>query len=315
MKLESPFSLAEIASLLGLPHKGESDLSITGINEIHRHSKGDLIFVDYHKYYDQALNSQATAVLIDREVDFPPEKGIIISENPFRDFNFLLNYFNPFEFPPSEKGENIKVGKNSKIHPSVSIGNNVSIGENTMIFPNVVIHDDVSIGDRVIIQSGTVIGSMGFYYKNREKYYDRLLSSGKVEIESKVEIGANCTIDRGVTAETLIGEGSKIDNQVQIGHDSIIGKHCLIAAQSGIAGCVTIGDHCTLWGQVGIASGINIGGHSVIGAKSGVSKSLKGGATYIGVPAANIKVKYKEQAFLKKMLRAEGNKSEQHGER
>jgi len=308
MKFEKSYTIAEIASLLGLSYKGSENIQISGINEIHRHNPGDLVFVDFHKYYDRALNSNAAAVIIDQEVSFPAEKGIIISKNPFRDFNFLLNYFKPFQFPDLQKEADCRIGANSQIHSSVSIGKNVTIGRNCLIFPNVSILDDVEIGDQVIIQSGSVIGSMGFYYKNRKSHYERLFSVGKVIIENEVEIGSNCSIDRGVTAATVIGEGSKIDNLVQIGHDSIIGKHCILAAQSGIAGCVTIEDYCTIWGQVGIASGLHIGKKSIIGAQSGVSKSLKGEKTYVGTPAEEIDLKYREQVLLRKMRHSEHKK-------
>ena len=215
MKFDKKYSLSQISALLELPFVGDPNLAVEGINEIHRVEQGDLVFVDYFKYYDRALNSPASVILIDQEVEVPDQKGLIISENPFRDFNYLLNYFRPFEFSVNSR-EQFQHGKNCQIHESVTIGKNVVIGDNVIIFPNVSILDNVEIGNDVIIQSGTVIGSMGFYYKKRETHYDRLNSCGKVIIEDRVELGSNCTIDRGVTAETIIKEGCKIDNLVQI---------------------------------------------------------------------------------------------------
>ena len=301
MKLDRTHSLKEIADLLDFPFEGKADLSIDGINEIHRVEVGDIVFVDHPKYYDKALNSSATVVLINKNVDVPEGKGIIICEDPFKSFNFLLNYFNPFTFEEEQQDPSADIGKNCRIHKSVAIGNNVKIGSNTIIFPNVTILNDVTIGNNVIIQSGSVIGGFGFYYKNRGDYYDRLNSCGSVSIENNVEIGANCTIDKGVTASTLIGEGTKIDNLVQIGHDTIIGKKCLIAAQSGIAGCVVIGDEVTIWGQVGIASGVSIGNKTVLYAQSGVGKSLEGNKVYLGSPVDESRSKFKEMALVRRL--------------
>lgn len=301
MKLNKKHSLEEISKLLSSPFKGDDTVTVTGINEIHRVEIGDIVFVDHPKYYDKALNSLATVVLINKEVDFPKGKGIIICEDPFKSFNFLLNFFNPFSFPEFHQHPNTIIGTNTKIHSSVSIGNNVKIGNNTLIFPNVSIGDDIEIGNNVIIQSGTVIGSFGFYYKNREDHFERLKSAGKVIIEDFVEIGANCTIDKGVTAETRIGKNTVIDNLVQIGHDTIIGNKCLIAAGTGIAGCITIGNAVTIWGQVGMSSGISIGDKAVIQGQTGVTKSIEGGKVYFGTPVEESRAKLKEMALIRRL--------------
>lgn len=301
MKLDRSHSIQEIAELLNAPFAGNEKVVIKGINEIHRVEEGDIAFVDHPKYYGKALESKASVVLINKEVEVPEGKAIIICEDPFKSFNFILNYFNPFQFATQQQDPEVEIGLNTRIHPSVAIGRNVKIGSNTMIFPNVSILDDVTIGNNVIIQSGCVIGSFGFYYKKRPEFYDRLNSCGGVIIEDHVEIGANCTIDKGVTANTVIGEGTKIDNLVQIGHDTSIGKKCLIAAQSGIAGCVNIGNEVTIWGQVGIASGISIGDRTTLYAQSGVGKSLEGDKVYLGSPVEESRTKFREIALLKKL--------------
>ena len=300
MKLGKTYTLSAIAALLDYPFKGNENLSVTGINEIHRVEDGDIVFVDHPKYYDKALNCSASVVLINKEVEVPEGKGIIICDDPFRSFNFILNYFNPYTFS-EEQQEPAEIGTGTKIHPSVTIGKNVKIGKNCLIFPNVSVLNDVTIEDNVIVQSGTILGSFGFYYKNRGTHFDRLNSNGSVLIEKNVEIGANCTIDKGVTAITTIGEGTKIDNLVQIGHDTILGKKCLIAAQVGIAGCVEIGNKVTIWGQVGIASGISIGDKTTLYAQSGVGKTLEGNKTYFGSPVDESKVKFKEMAMVKRL--------------
>lgn len=301
MKFAKSKKLDEIASIIEFPYKGDSELPISGINEIHRVEKGDIAFVDHPKYYNKALNSAATVVLINKEVAVPEGKGIIICDDPFKSFNFLLNYFDPFVFPEFQQHPDTLIGNNTKIHPSVAIGRNVTIGNNTLIYPNVTIGDNITIGDNVIIQPGAVLGSFGFYYKNRPDHFERLNSCGTVVIENDVEIGANCTIDKGVTAETRIGKGTKIDNLVQIGHDTIIGKKCLIAAGCGIAGCITIGNEVTIWGQVGMSSGITIGDNAVIQGQSGVSKSIEGGKVYYGTPVGESRLKLKEMALVRKL--------------
>ena len=301
MKLDRSYSISEIAKLLDAPYSGNEGVEITGINEIHRVEKGDIVFVDHPKYYDKALHSAASVVLINKEVDVPEGKAIVICDDPFSSFNYILNYFNPFELVQEDKATDCQVGEGTKIHPSVIIGKRVKIGKNCLIMPNVSIMNDVEIGDNVIIQSGTVIGSFGFYYKNRTEYFDRLNSCGSVLIEDNVEIGANCTIDRGVTAVTTIGKGTKMDNLIQVGHDTIIGKKCLIASQAGIAGCVNVGNEVTIWGQVGIASGISIGDKTVLYAQSGVGKSLEGNKTYLGSPVDESRAKFKEMALMKRL--------------
>ena len=172
---------------------------------------------------------------------------------------------------------------------------------NCLIHANVSIYDDCVIGDNVTIHSGTILGGDAFYYKKRSAGYDKLVSGGRVIIENNVDIGPGCTIDRGVTGDTTIGEGTKLDNQIQVGHDTVIGRKCLIASQCGIAGCVVIEDEVTLWGQVGVISGITIGKEAVVLAQSGVAGSLPGGKTYFGSPAEEARKKMKQLAGIKQI--------------
>jgi UDP-3-O-[3-hydroxymyristoyl] glucosamine N-acyltransferase len=269
------------------------------MNEIHVVEKGDIVFVDHPKYYDKALESKASIILINKEVNCPPGKALLISEDPFRDFNKLTHHFNPFIAATSVISSSSEIGENTIIQPNVFVGNNVIIGKNCLIHSNVCLYDHTVVGDNVIIHSGTILGADAFYYKNRSEKYDKLVSGGNVLINNNVEIGALCTIDRGVTASTVVGEGSKIDNQVHIGHDTVLGKRCLIASQVGISGCVIIEDFVTIWGQVGVTSGITIGEKAVISAQSGVSKSLEGHKSYFGTPAEDFRKKYKEIASIK----------------
>ncbi|GEQ86246.1 UDP-3-O-(3-hydroxymyristoyl)glucosamine N-acyltransferase [Patiriisocius marinistellae] len=299
MKFRQPQTLQDIATILDCDFVGNADFPVLGMNEIHVVQPGDIVFVDHPKYYDKALQSAATIVLINKKVDCPLGKALLISEEPFNDFNKLTNYFNPFSQARAVIAESATIGKNTVIQPNVFIGNNVTIGSDCLIHSNVAIYDNTVIGNGVTIHAGTVLGGDAFYYKNRPEKFDKLISGGNVIIQDNVDLGALCTIDKGVTASTTIGEGTKIDNQVHVGHDTVIGKRCLIASQVGIAGCVLIEDFVTIWGQVGITSGVTIGEKAVISAQSGVSKSLAGHKSYFGTPADEFRKKYKELASIR----------------
>tara|TARA_R110001632_G_scaffold102664_6_gene211122 strand:+ start:6144 stop:7070 length:927 start_codon:yes stop_codon:yes gene_type:complete len=305
MKFKSTQTLKQISTLIQAKFIGDPEFKITGINEIHVVEAGDIVFVDHPKYYDKALNSKATTVLINKEVDCPAGKALLISDDPFRDFNKLTKHFNPFISSKKSIADSAIIGEGTIIQPNVFVGNNVVIGKNCLIHPNVTIYDNTIIGDGVIIHANTVLGADAFYYKNRPEGFDQLISGGRVVIKNHVDIGASCTIDKGVTGDTTIGEGTKIDNQVHVGHDTIIGKKCLIASQTGIAGCVIIEDEVTLWGQVGTNSGITIGKGAVILGQTGVTKSVSGGKTYFGTPISESREKLKELAYLKRLLREE----------
>tara|TARA_R100000935_G_scaffold1439_1_gene4485 strand:+ start:35573 stop:36508 length:936 start_codon:yes stop_codon:yes gene_type:complete len=299
MKFNTPQTLQDIATILDCDFVGNADFPVLGMNEIHVVQPGDIVFVDHPKYYDKALQSPATIILINKEVACPAGKALLISDDPFRDFNTLTNHFNPFVAATAVIAASAKIGKHTVIQPNVFIGNNVIIGDDCLIHPNVTIYDNTIIGNNVTIHAGTVLGSDAFYYKNRPEKFDKLVSGGNVIIKDNVDLGSLCTIDKGVTASTTIGEGTKIDNQVHIGHDTVIGSRCLIASQVGIAGCVLLEDFVTIWGQVGITSGVTIGEKAVISAQSGVSKSLPGHKSYFGTPADDFRKKYKELASIR----------------
>ena len=301
MKFPRVYTLKEIAQITNTKFVGNENFPVKGINEIHVVEEGDVVFVDHPKYYDKALKSAATIVLINKEVDCPIGKALLISDDPFRDFNKLSTYFKPFQKTNNTIADSAKIGQNTVIQPNVFVGNNVVIGDNCIIHPNVVIYDNCIIGNNVTIHAGSILGADAFYYKNRPTGFDKLISCGRVVIKDHVDIGAACTIDKGVTGDTTIGEGTKIDNQIQIGHDTIIGKKCLIASQTGIAGCCIIEDEVTIWGQVGTNSGITIGKGAVILGQTGVTKSVKGGKSYFGTPITESRQKLKELATLKRL--------------
>ena len=299
MQFQNPQTLKSIAELIGAKMIGDENFPVLGTNEIHMVQNGEIVFVNHPKYYDKALNSPATIILIDKEVEAPEGKALLVSDDPFRDFNKINTHFTRI-YNFSEELHDVEIGEGTKIHSSAVIGDNVKIGKNCIIFPNVVIGDRTEIGDNVIIQSNTVLGGDAFYYRKLNGNFDRLISVGNVVIENNVEIGNGCTIDRGVTASTIIGEGSVLDNQIQIGHDTVIGKKCLIASQCGIAGCCVIEDEVTIWGQVGMASGVRVESGTVLLGKTGVNKDLKKG-TYFGPLAEEFKDYLKKEVKLKNL--------------
>ncbi len=301
MKFPKSYPLKDIAALIDCDYVGDAHFPVSGMNEIHVVEPGDIVFVDHPKYYDKALNSKATVILINKSVDCPTGKALLVSDDPFRDFNKLTRHFRPFQSSNTSIAGSAEIGEGTVIQPNVFIGNHVRIGKNCVIHANVAIYDHCVIGDNAVIHAGTVIGADAFYYKKRDWGFDPLVSGGRVVIKDNVGIGALCTIDRGVTGDTTIDEGTKLDNQVHVGHDTFIGKRCLIASQTGIAGCVVIEDNVTLWGQVGTTSGITIGSGAVVMGQTGVTKSVPGGKTYFGTPIEESREKLKQLANIKKI--------------
>lgn len=301
MKVPPGHNLQSIAKIINAKMIGDEKHSITGINEIHMVEAGDLCFVDHPKYYDKCLNSAATTILINQEVECPAGKALLISSDPFRDYNKLVNFFQPFSPALAAISDTAEIGEGTVIQPGVYIGSNVSIGRNCLIHANVVIHSNTVIGNQVVIGAGSVIGGDAFYFKRRPEAYDKMLSCGRVVLEDQVELGSACTIDKGVSGDTIIGFGSKLDNQIHIGHDTHVGKHVLMAAQCAVAGVTKIEDEVILWGQVGVQKDLVIGKGAIVLAQSGVSKSLEGGKVYFGYPAEENRTRLRELAALRQL--------------
>ena len=305
MKFPAPVTIQWLANLIDAEVIGNAGAQATGINEIHKVEEGDVVFVDHPKYYDTCLQSAATHIIINtKEVTLPEGKNLIVTTQPFEAYLKIVNHFRPFTPATKLISDSAVIGEGTVIMPGVFIGKEVKIGNNCVIHANVTINDYSEIGNNVVIQAGTVIGSDAFYYntkKDRDVWYKRMQSCGNVLIEDDVEIGASCTIDRGVTASTRIGRGTKMDNMVHIGHDSNIGKNCLFAAQVGIAGAVSIEDGVILWGQVGVSKTLTIGANAIVFAQSGVPASLEGGKTYFGSPAEDAAVKKREFVWIKRI--------------
>ena len=302
MKFPKVYPLKEIAQIINCNFVGDADFPVLGMNEIHVVEPGDIVFVDHPKYYDKALQSAATIVLINKEVVCPEGKALLISDDPFRDYNFLTNHFRTFEIAKHAISPTASIGEGTMIQPGAFIGNHVVIGRNCLIHSNVSIYDHCVIGNDCIIHANTVIGSDAFYFKKYpESGYVKMYSCGRGVVHDRVEIGASCTIDKGVSGDTVIGEGTKLDNQVHIGHDTVVGRNCLFAAQVGIAGVTRIEDNVILWGQVGVNKDLVIGKGAIVYAQSGVPSSLEGGKVYFGSPVQEAKETMKQIALLKRL--------------
>ena len=301
MRFTKSIQLQDIASLINAEFVGDSEFEVSGINEIHMVESGDLTFVDHPKYYDKALDSNATTILINKKLDCPKGKALIFSDDPFADYMKLVHHFSPFT--PSNKliSESASIGEGTLIQPGSFIGNNVQIGKNCIIHSNVNIYDNCIIGDNVIIHSGSVIGADAFYFQKREDKTLKFESCGRVVIKDHVEIGALCTIDKGVSGDTIIDEYTKFDNHIQIGHDTYIGKRCLFASGVLVAGVTRIEDDVILWGQVAVNKDIVIGKGAVLLGTSATDKSLEGGQTYFGAPAELASKKWREMVMIKKL--------------
>ena len=304
MQFPSPVPLQWIAEFISAKLIGNTNSNASGINEIHKVEKGDLVFVDHPKYYEKCINSPADFIIINKETTFPSGKALLITDNPFEAYCKIVTHFRPFE--PSLKviSDSALIGEGTFIYPNSFIGNHVQIGKNCIIHPNVCIMDHCIIGDNVIIQSGSIIGSDAFYYntkKDRKLWYKKMPSCGRVIIEDDVEIGAGCTIDRGVSHDTKIGRGTKFDNLIHIGHDTVIGENCLLAANVVVAGCVTIKDGVTLWGQVIVNKTLTIGENAILLGRTGVGGDLEGNKTYWGAPAQDASMERRELVWIKRI--------------
>ncbi|MEO0728519.1 MAG: UDP-3-O-(3-hydroxymyristoyl)glucosamine N-acyltransferase [Bacteroidota bacterium] len=301
MDFPLPIPVQELADQIGAKLLGDTTLSATGINEVHHLRPGDITFVDVEKYYQKALNSPATIVLINKETDPPPGKAILIVDNPFEAYNKLVWRYRPFQPATANIADDAVIGEGTIIEPGAVIGHQVRIGKDCYIQANSYVGDYSIIGNEVIIQAGAIVGNDAFYFKKGSEGFQKWRSGGRVILEDRVDIGSNCTINKGVSSDTIIGEGTKFDCQVQIGHDTKVGKHCLFAAQVGVAGNCTIGDGVVMYGQAGIAQNVTIGDKAIVSAKAGVSKDLEGGKLYFGIPAQEARMAYRELAALRQL--------------
>jgi UDP-3-O-[3-hydroxymyristoyl] glucosamine N-acyltransferase len=301
MKLPFPITVQSVADSFQAKTAGNPLQEITGINEIHMVEPGDITFVDHPKYYDKVLKSAATTIILNKEVECPEGKSLIFHDDPFTVYTGIIKKFRSFEPATAMVSPSAIIGEGTVIQPGAFVGNHVVIGKNCVIHPGVSIYDHCVIGNNVIIHSCSVIGADAFYFKKRDWGWDKMLSCGRVVLEDFVEVGANCTIDRGVSGDTLIGQGTKFDNHVQIGHDTVVGKHCLIGCATIIAGVTKIEDEVLIWARVAIQKDLVIGKGATILATSAVDKNLPGGKVYFGAPAEEARKKWREMAAVRQL--------------
>jgi UDP-3-O-[3-hydroxymyristoyl] glucosamine N-acyltransferase len=308
-----PFTAAEIAEKLQGQVIGDGSTLLTGFAPASNAKPGDLTFAENQEYFAAADQSAASAILVAGDDFQTAKKTLIKVPNARVAFARVLPLFFPepsfapgihpsavvdttasvdptaYVGPNCFVGAGAKVGARCVLERLVSIGENAVIGADTRIFPNVTIYQGCQIGERVRIHAGTVVGSDGFGYVFDQGQHRKVPQVGIVILGDEVELGANVTIDRGALGPTIIGKGTKIDNLVQIGHNVIIGEHCIIISQTGIAGSNKLGNYVTVAGQVGLAGHLKIGDRVTITAQSGVMHDIPAGEKWMGTPAQSDK--------------------------
>lgn len=311
MQFPEPISVQSIAAQFGGRIIGDASLMATGINEIHKVTPGDITFSDVPKYFEKSLKSAATILLLNAEATCPEGKAIIVVDDPFLVYDTLIRRYRPFRPIEHQVDSSANIHPSAILEPGVIVGPHVTIGASCYVQSGVYIGEYTRIGNHVNIGANTIIGTDAFYFKKQpDGSYKKWRSGGRTIIQDHVDIGAGCTINKGVSGDTIIGEGTKIDCQVHIGHGAVIGKNCLLAAQVGVAGKTILEDNVVLYGQVGLAHGLHIGTGVTVLAKSGVSKSLESGKTYFGTPADEVRQRYKELASLRQLPEMLKNKEE-----
>lgn len=329
-KFKESLKLAKLAKISNGKLILIENLNINSVSTLEEADKTSLAFYQNKKFHNSFLQSKAGVILIpkDENISGLPKRNYILCEKPYFSFLMAVSYFlekekiqisgqnihpnasidSSVKLPKNIRiaanviiEKNVEFGNNIEIEANTIVKNNSQIGDNSHIFPNVTIYQEVSIGKNVHIHAGCVIGSDGFGYLWDGKKHRKIPQIGKVMIEDNVELGANVTVDRGTLCDTIIREGSKIDNLVQIGHNVILGKNSIVCAQSGIAGSSEIGESTILAGQVGVADHIKVGKNVIVAAKSGVSKNVPNGKTIFGYPATDAHLQRRMIASLREL--------------
>ena len=322
------FTAHQIANLLDGEIVGDENAEVFTLSKIQEGKRGSLTFLSNPKYTPFIYSTDATITIVNN--DFVAEKEInttlIKVDNAYASFSTLLEHYNNIknnkigvESPVSiaesaiigedvyvgaftSIGENVRIGNNVKIYPNCFIGDNVTIGDHTTIFAGTKIYSDCSIGSYCNIDASVILGADGFGFSPDENgVYSKVPQIGNVIIEDHVDIGASTTIDRATLGSTIIKKGVKLDNQIQIAHNVVIGEHTVIAAQTGIAGSTKIGKHCQIGGQVGIVGHITIGNYVKIQAQSGIAKSIADNEMLQGTPAFGYGDYYKSYVHFKNL--------------
>lgn len=308
-------SVGELVRRVGGKLYGDESVMIEGAHSIGKAGSGEITFAIDELNLRHLRTTQPTAVIVSPKLFESGQKEYsdriwIVADDPFGAFIEILKLFRPQReraligispeavVAPSAKigpntnvhptvviGEDVVIGSGCEIHPGVVISADCQIGDDCTIYPNAVLYPQVIVGNRVLIHASAVLGSDGFGFRFQQGRFNKIPQLGIVRVEDDVEIGACTTIDRAMIGTTLIGQGTKLDNLVQIGHNCEVGKHNALASQVGLAGSVTTGDYVRFGGQAGVADHVNIGDQVVLGAKAGVHKDCDSGKTYLGAPA------------------------------
>jgi UDP-3-O-[3-hydroxymyristoyl] glucosamine N-acyltransferase len=319
-------SVLELARLVGGDVVGDAGLAIRGAAVLDDAAAGEITLLDKAEKVKLLARSQAAAVVVPRGVSVPPGIAAIVVDNVHAAFTRIVTYFRPSRaggpmgvHPDARISGTAKLGAGVTIHAGAIVDADVSIGDRTTIYPGVhlmpgckiaedvtifsgaVLYENTIVGPRVVIHAGAVIGCYGFGYTLRGGRHERTAQLGHVELQADVEAGACTTIDRGTYGPTVIGEGTKIDNQVMIAHNCRIGRHNLICSQVGIAGSTTTGDYVVMAGQVGVRDHVHIGDRAILGAKAGVSNDVPGDSTHFGIPAVPERVQKLRFAAIAKL--------------
>ena len=317
--------LDKIARYLGGELSGPGDIEIVAPAKIEQAQRNEITFLANKKYKNFVKSTQAGAIILAEKIDGLQIPAIIV-EDAYVAFVQVLSLFQPpmHEYikgvsplafvdqsatvhhtvsiaPFVYIGPHVHIGENTVLYPGVVLLENVRVGKDCVLYPNVSVREKCLIGNRVILHNGCAVGSDGFGFAPRKQDYVKIPQMGKVIIEDDVEIGANCTIDRATIGETIIGQGTKLDNLVQVAHNVIIGKNTVIASQSGISGSTVLEDHVTIGGQVGVVGHIKIHKNAVLAAQSGVTKNVQEGAVLWGTPAGPINERKKIEVSLRRL--------------
>ena len=318
-------TLAELAEELGGTVVGDASTVVKGVAGIREAQPGDITFIANSRYDAYLHETKASAVICSRETR-ESHVPLLQVDNPYLAFQKVVKHFRPDLYKPlagvhpsavvspaATLGANVsvgahcvveagvKVGANTVLMPGCYVGVQAAIGEDCMIYPRVTIREEVVIGDRCIIHPGAVIGADGFGFAFDAGRYHKVPQVGIVVVGNDVEIGANTTIDRATTHATRIGDGTKIDNLVQIGHNVVTGKHCIVVAQVGISGSTELEDYVTIGGQAGVIGHVRLGKGSMIGGQSGVTKSVPAGAKVSGYPAIALGIWRRMNAYIQRL--------------
>lgn len=337
-KQQQIYTVAELAEYVNGEVYGKTDQEVTGVSGLEQSTSRTLTFAEDKKHLSKIFQAEAGAVIVPRsfreniqereQLDYPEGDGgktLILVDNPRLAYARIAGLFVPEPYyrpgihpsavvsasaelgedvslhPQVVVGDNCRLGEGVVLAPGVKLGNGVEIGDNSVLHPNVVVEFDCKLGSEVIIHSGTIIGSDGYGFVTEEGRHYKIPQLGQVIIEDRVEIGASVTIDRGTSGPTVIGEGTKVDNLVQIAHNVRVGANCLLVAQVGIAGSTELADGVTLAGQVGVAGHLKINQGATIAAKSLVSKEIPPGVFYSGIPAQEHSRELRQQASRRRL--------------